>query len=74
MRQRLSRHERQVMFRVYARGRATAEEIREDLVDEVPGTAIGDMLAVLEHKGFLVRRSLGFRAVYFPVQTGYAAA
>ena len=62
------------MYRVYARGTATAEQLREDLVDEVPHAAIGEALSELEQKGFLARRSRGFRAVYFPVPTGYAEA
>lgn len=50
----LSRRERQIMARVYARGRATAEEIREDLPGDIGNSAVRTLLSIREEKGHLI--------------------
>jgi predicted transcriptional regulator len=62
----LSRRERQIMDRVYQRGRATAEEIRDDLPDEVSNSSVRTLLSILESKQLLRHEVEGKRFVYFP--------
>jgi BlaI family penicillinase repressor len=66
MRERLSRRERQILDNVYRRGRATAEEVREDLGGEVSNSAVRTMLGILETKGLLAHEAEGKRFVYLP--------
>lgn len=67
MKEKLSRRERQIMDRIYKRGRATAEEIRDDLPDEVSNSSVRTMLSILESKQLLQHEVDGKRYVYFPV-------
>lgn len=67
MKEKLSRRERQIMDRIYRRGRATAEEIRDDLPDEVSNSAVRTLLSILEAKRILRHELDGKRYVYFPI-------
>jgi predicted transcriptional regulator len=62
----LSRRERQIMEVIYARGRATAAEVRERLPDPPSYSAVRAMLRILEDKGHLVHESDGPRYVFLP--------
>lgn len=67
MKEKLSRRERQIMDRIYKRGQATAEEIRDDLPDEVSNSSVRTLLSILETKGLLTHDVDGKRFVYRPV-------
>ena len=54
------------MDRIYQRGRATAEEIRDDLPDDVSNSSVRTMLSILEGKKLLRHEVDGKRFVYFP--------
>lgn len=54
------------MDRIYRRGQATAEEIRDDLPDEVSNSSVRTLLSILEAKGCLRHELEGKRFVYFP--------
>lgn len=62
----LSRRERQIMEVIYARGRATAAEVRENLPDPPSYSAVRAMLRILEGKGHLRHTSDGPRYVFSP--------
>ena len=62
----LGRRERQIMDVIYRRGRATAEEVREDLPDPLSNSSVRGMLRLLEEKGFLRHEQEGPRFVYLP--------
>jgi BlaI family transcriptional regulator, penicillinase repressor len=62
----LTRRERQIMDVVFARGEASAREIWEQVPDAPTYSTIRTLLAVLEEKGHLVRRSEGKALVYRP--------
>ncbi|HSN54411.1 MAG TPA: BlaI/MecI/CopY family transcriptional regulator [Candidatus Sulfomarinibacteraceae bacterium] len=62
----LSRRERQIMEVIYARGRATAAEVRESLPDPPSYSAVRAMLRILEEKGHLSHFSDGPRYVFRP--------
>ena len=63
----LSRRERQIMDVVYARGTATAAQVRADLPDPPSDSAVRTMLRLLEEKGHLTHAKDGRRFVYAPV-------
>ena len=63
----LSRRERQIMQALYARGRASAEELRDDLVDAPSGSAVRTFLRLLEDKGHVRHEKSGRKFVYSPV-------
>lgn len=67
MKEKLSRRERQIMDRIYKRGQATAEEIRDDLPDDVSNSSVRTLLSILETKGLLRHDVDGKRFVYRPV-------
>lgn len=67
LKEKLSRRERQIMDRIYRRGRATAEEIRDDLPDEVSNSSVRTMLSILESKQLLGHEVEGKHYVYFPL-------
>jgi len=74
METKLSRREREIMDVLYALGdTATAEEIREKLIDPPSYSAARAMLAKLEAKGVIRHRSEGQRYVYSPVTSRTAA-
>jgi BlaI family penicillinase repressor len=64
----LGPRERQIMEIVYRRGRATAEEVRGELPDDVSNSAVRGMLRLLEAKGQLRHEQDGVRFVYLPAR------
>ena len=67
--QHLSRRERQIMDVVYARGRATAQEVADGIPDPPSYSAVRALLRVLEDKGHLRHEQDGPRYVFLPVVT-----
>jgi len=70
----LSRRERQIMDAIYARGEATAEEVREALPDPPSNSAVRALLRILEQKGHLRHVSDGIRHVYKSTRARHKAA
>lgn len=66
---RLTRREREIMDVVFARQRATVQEICADLSDPPTPMAVRRMLAILLEKGFLKRHKQGREYVYVPRQS-----
>ncbi len=64
----LSRRERQIMDVVYARGEASAAQIRADIPDAPSDSAIRALLRILEDKGFLKHRVADGKYIYGAVQ------
>ena len=64
----LSRRERQIMEIVYARGEATATEVRSAMADPPTRTAVRTFLKILEGKGYLRHEKRGREFVYEPTQ------
>jgi predicted transcriptional regulator len=62
----LSRRERQIMDVLYARGSATAAEVREALPDPPSYSAVRALLRILEEKGHIRHEEQGPRYVYLP--------
>ena len=62
----LSRRERQIMDVLYARGSASAAEIRDALPDPPSYSAVRALLRILEEKGHARHEHQGPRYVYFP--------
>ncbi|MCC7178560.1 MAG: BlaI/MecI/CopY family transcriptional regulator [Acidobacteria bacterium] len=62
----LSRRERQIMDVLYARGSATAAEVREALPDPPSYSAVRALLRILEEKGHVRHNQDGPRYVYLP--------
>lgn len=62
----LSRREAQIMDIIYARGRATAAEVRAGLPDAPSDSAVRTLLRILEDKGHLRHERDGPRYVYLP--------
>jgi predicted transcriptional regulator len=62
----LTRRERQIMDVLYARGRATAAEVREGMANPPGYSAIRALLRILEDKGHVVHDEDGARYVYRP--------
>jgi predicted transcriptional regulator len=65
----LSRRERQIMDVIYARGRATAQEVASGIPDPPSYSAVRALLRVLEGKGHLRHEQDGPRYVFLPVVT-----
>jgi predicted transcriptional regulator len=63
----LPRRERQILDVIYARGRATAAEVLEDLPDPPSYSAVRALLVKLERKGHVRHVQDGPRYVYEPV-------
>ena len=63
----LSRRERQIMDVLYARGRATAQEVLDALPDPPSYSAVRALLRVLEDKGHVSHEHDGPRYVFAPV-------
>ena len=63
----LSRRERQIMDVLYARGSATAGEVREALPDPPSYSAVRALLRILVEKGHARHEQDGARYVYYPV-------
>lgn len=62
----LSRRETQIMDVIYARGRATAAEVRDALPDAPSYSAVRALLRILEDKGHLRHERDGNRYVFSP--------
>jgi predicted transcriptional regulator len=63
----LSRRERQIMDVLYARGRATSQEVLDALPDPPSYSAVRALLRVLEDKGHVSHEQDGPRYVFAPV-------
>ena len=63
----LSRRERQIMEVVYARGKASANDVLEGISDPPTRTSIRTILRILEQKGHLTHTLEGREFVYRPV-------
>jgi len=62
----LSRREREMMDIIYARGKATAAEVRQAMASPPSYSAVRATLRVLEEKGHVRHRQDGPRYVYLP--------
>jgi predicted transcriptional regulator len=62
----LSRRERQIMDVLYARGSASAAEVREALLDPPSYSAVRALLRILVDKGHARHEPQGPRYVYYP--------
>jgi len=62
-----SRRERQIMDIIYRLGRATANEVIENLSGEPHSSTVRTQLRVLEEKGHLRHEEQGMLYVYFPI-------
>ena len=69
----LSRRERQIMDILYKRGRATANEVLEDLPGNSHYSTVRTQLRVLEDKGHVTHEEAGVRYVYMPAVPRRAA-
>jgi predicted transcriptional regulator len=69
----LSRRERQIMDILYRRGRATANEVLEDLSGTPSYSTVRTQLRVLEEKGHVRHDEEGLRYVYTPAVPRHAA-
>lgn len=70
----LSRRERQILEVIYRLGRATANEVLEQMPDAPTYTTVRGLLRVLESKGQVRHEDDGGRYVYYPVVTKQSAA
>src|ERR1700691_3172890 len=70
----LSRRERQIMDVLFARGRATGQEIQEGLLDQPNYSSVRTILRVLERKGYVRHVEEGLRYVYQPTVPREAAS
>src|ERR1700683_2452745 len=70
----LSRRERQMMDILFARGRATGQEIQEGLPDKPNYSSVRTILRVLERKGYVRHAEEGLRYVYEPTVPRQAAS
>ena len=64
----LSRRERQIMDIVYARGKAAAAEVWQNLPDRPSPTAVRTLLRILEEKGHLRHEKRGRQFIYQPTR------
>src|SRR5580693_3988404 len=62
----LSRRERQIMDILFARGRATGQEVQEGLPDKPNYSSVRTILRVLERKGYVRHVEEKLRYVYEP--------
>src|SRR5712692_507184 len=69
----LSRRERQIMDILYRRGRATANEVMDDLSGDPSYSTVRTQLRVLESKGHVRHEEEGLRYVYTPALPRHAA-
>src|SRR5436190_19738024 len=63
---RLSRRERQILDILYAKGKASATEVREAMDDAPSYSAVRALLRVLEEKGHVRHETEGLKYVYVP--------
>jgi predicted transcriptional regulator len=72
--EKLSRREREIMNALFALGeRASAEDIRAQLLEPPSYSAVRAMLAKLEAKGYVKHREERFRYIYYPTTPRIAA-
>src|SRR6266487_3952057 len=72
--EKLTRREREIMDALFAMGdRATAEDIRAQLLEPPSYSAVRAMLVKLETKGFVRHREEGLRYVYTPTKSRVSA-
>jgi predicted transcriptional regulator len=64
--QTLTRRERQIMDILYRRGRASAQEVLDDLADPPSYSAVRALLRLLEERGHVKHAQEGQRYVYAP--------
>jgi BlaI family transcriptional regulator, penicillinase repressor len=69
----LTRRERQIMDILYRRGRATANEVMEDLSGEPSYSTVRTQLRVLEAKGHVHHEEEGLRYIYMAAVPRHAA-
>jgi predicted transcriptional regulator len=69
----LTRRERQIMDILYKRGRATANDVMEDLPGGPHYSTVRTQLRVLEEKGHITHEEAGVRYVYMPAVPRRAA-
>src|SRR5215210_9075181 len=69
----LTRRERQIMDIIYKRGRATANDVLEDLPGMPHYSTVRTQLRVLEEKGHVTHEEDGVRYVYMPAMPRRAA-
>jgi predicted transcriptional regulator len=69
----LSRRERQIMDILYRRGRATANDVMEDLSGDPSYSTVRTQLRVLESKGHVRHEEEGLRYVYVPALPRHTA-
>jgi predicted transcriptional regulator len=62
----LTRRERQILDILYRRGRATAQEVLEDLADPPSYSTVRALLRLLEERGHVKHTEDGARYVYTP--------
>ncbi|MEO7135116.1 MAG: BlaI/MecI/CopY family transcriptional regulator [Vicinamibacterales bacterium] len=62
----LSRRERQILDILYAKGSATAAEVRDALPDAPSYSAVRALLRILEAKGHAEHQTQGIRYLYLP--------
>jgi BlaI family penicillinase repressor len=70
----LSRRERQIMDVLFARGRASGQEIQEGLADKPNYSSVRTILRVLERKGYVRHVEEKLRYVYEPTVTRETAS
>lgn len=69
----LSRRERQIMDILYRHGRATANEVMQELPGDPSGSTVRTQLRVLEEKGHVHHEEQGLRFVYAPAVPRHTA-
>lgn len=69
----LSKRERQIMDAVYARGQATAEQVRKGIPHPPSQGALRTLLRILERKGHLKHQRDGRAFIYSPIRPQTAA-
>jgi BlaI family penicillinase repressor len=62
----LTRRESQIMAILYRRGRATVEDLRDELPDAPSPSSVRKLLDIMIERGLLGREYDGPRYVYFP--------
>lgn len=70
----LTRRERQIMDAIYARGSASAAEVRDGIPEPPSYSAVRALLRLLVEKGHLRHRQDGPRYVYLPTTPRVSAA
>jgi predicted transcriptional regulator len=62
----LSRRERQILDILYQRGKSSASEVREAMLDAPSYSAVRALLRILEEKGHIRHQAEGLKYVYLP--------